>query len=810
MKKILFILLAVSSAFTSCKDEELLSGGKPANAGELIQFGASQPQLEYSADASQDAEPGMSSRAHYGNLVEEENEDGTITKYYPVYWGSYDASGSIVPDEIAIFCPEADGESYMDRECTYVINTVTGSSGSLSVSEETDNVGLKWGYNYDLHNFYALYPASMKNNVTAGSNKVTCTLPILQAPVAITSEVGEDGHTTYTAQPNMEYAYMYAHGTGYKSKNDKISLEFNPIVTTLEITVNGPSVDGDVESLDVTQVMVRSSNSICGKFDITIAEKGSENDGLIAPVEDGTLSDVVNIPVYSEKDGGQVPVTLKKGDRLVVYAFLLPDTNLEAGTTTVTVNMRGNGSKTKIFEVADIQAHKINRTSLPALEPTDFYYWMSAIDENVYFSQLSIPGSHNCYGYPSDAKTVISGGTVTITPGTVKGEEKPMDYYQAYDAEGQMRKGARAFTLMVNVSGNVVHGETVVGTLFNVIQNVFMKTLKDCVDNDPYKNKRQNNEFIVLNIEFVQEGPDKEDDCHKWIKNVDEQISSIAANDIFVTNLSNTTTIKDLRNKIVLFVNYQGTTYPDGFDAENVNNYIILNDVYSDETDESLCNKTYYALNDRDITNIYRFVPTGSGFKGGNSVNIWKQCLQRLEPIDGISSIDGNQKVYDEDEVHWPTWFENSTPNRIETKKDKIVKMIQQAVLQYNDGTSGQWNINNLGGFCIVNDASSFRSKRGVAGNTVTAANVINEYTYNYLANDANRTGPLGVMQMNFFGMEQMTDANKGVLSTYGVSLPQIIIENNFRFPLKYNEDGNSGTTGTQRARSASSNGWDY
>lgn len=114
---------------------------------------------------------------------------------------------------------------------------------------------------------------------------------------------------------------------------------------------------------------------------------------------------------------------------------------------------------------------------------------------------------------------------------------------------------------------------------------------------------------------------------------------------------------------------------------ENGNKF---NDVYSDETDGSQCNSTYYALNDRDITNIYRFVPTGSGFKAGSSVNVWKQCLQRLEPIDGINSITGfMDETYGKDEIHWPTWFKNSTPNRIETKKDKIVKMIQQAVLQY-------------------------------------------------------------------------------------------------------------------------------
>lgn len=797
MKKnllLLFILPALG-IFSSCKDDELVNGNGSAASGDEIQFAVSQAPMEFNGEST------PSARVHYGTPETDENGKKTA---YPVYWGTWGENGSVTPDEIAILCPQAYGDSYEDRECTYVINTSGDDTNTGSLSIATGDAGLKWGYNNDLHDFYALYPASMKANVVASSNLVTCNLPILQAPAYIREIENEDGSKEYIAEPNMDYAYMYAHGQGYKSKNDKIHLEFKPLVTTLEITVNGPDKNGQYkdETLYVSQVMVRSNQNISGDFNIKIADiNDTENDGHTTSVDNGTVDKLVNIPVYrTNTEGNQEPIPLRAGDKLIVRAFLLPYSDVTKSATSVTVNMVGNGSKTKVLETADLEKHKINITSLPALEPTNFYYWMSAIDENVYFSQLSIPGTHNSFNYPNDAKseTVEGSDKGTSTPGNVMGSETIMGNYQTYDILGQMRKGARAFSLLVNLSGNVVAGETSQGSLNSVISE-FWNNLKNCYTNDPYKLKRTNNEFLVLFIDFMQEGPDKNSDCHTWIKAVDTQIEAVKEAQ-FVTSLSNSTTLADLRNKLVIFVNYQGTTYPTDYDPDTKTKYIVLNKVYSDDTDSSECTNTFYTLNDRDITNIYRFVPQGAGFTNGSSVNVWKQGLQRLEPLNSISTITARENGKNVN--IWPNWFNSATPNRIETKKEKIVKMIQQAVNQYSDGTSGQWNINNLGCFRIVDDRNfsgneqyaSTRETRGVSGNTVTAANVINGYTYNYLVNDKNSTGPLGVMQMNFFGMEQMNDAS-GTLDIYGVLLPQIIIENNFRFPLKTKGSSESTTS---------------
>lgn len=350
-----------------------------------------------------------------------------------------------------------------------------------------------------------------------------------------------------------------------------------------------------------------------------------------------------------------------------------------------------------------------------------------------------------------------------------------MKYYQSYDILGQMRKGARAFSLLVNTAGEVMDGNEQSQGALSTILSTFWSNLENCYTNDPYTSHRQNNEFLVLFIEFMQVTANKESDSQTWIQKVNDEINKVTGAQ-FVTSLSNSTTIADLRNKLVIFVNYQGQNYPTGYDPSKITKYIVLNKVYSDETENSECKSTYYDLNDRDITNIYRFVPEGAGFTNGSSVNVWKQNLQRLEPAPSNTSI----------------WTDNT---RTATKIDKAKRMIEQAVLQYDDKESGQWNINNLGCFRVVNDPDSYNSNRGISGNTVTAANAINEPIYNYLANDENRTGPLGVMQMNFFGEEKLKDYNKGELNIYGVLLPQIIIENNFRFPLKTKGSSESTTS---------------
>lgn len=771
MKKSILLLGALIIASTSCKNDDIDYG--PAATGDEIQFSANHADYKFA---------GSDSRTVYGK------RDGNS---YPVYW--------VNNDEIGIFCPQAaNSEHTPNHEFHYkvVVNDATSSNGTLAKINPGEN-GLQWGTE-DYHHFYAIYPASAsKGGISA--TQVKCSIPVRQDPVRI-----EFDGTTYTAYPNMNYAYMYAHSKASRlTEGDKpITLDFKPLVTVIEVTVNGPK-KGTVadDSYQVSQVSIRSNEKIAGEFLLTIDENFSDEDGKCTQVDNGTVSNLVTIPTY--KDGK--PVTLKSGEKLVVKAFLLPYAAPAKAQTAVTVNMVGQGSNTKLLQTADIQSQKINITSLPALKGTDFYYWMSSMDKKTYFSQLSIPGTHNSYSY--DAGVV---GTNTV-----------MGPYQKLDVKQQFAAGARAFSFMVgfyddNAANDAVkyydgltggfdwsnwddnydmytYNANSRGTELTTALNSYVKMLDDRITeyNDKYgKLGRKCQEFIVLNINFKQlrtSGDDnsgKYTEVKRWIREIDRILDGYvpsSKNGITLeTKLSANTTIENLMGKIVVFVNYQcpdlpnkegathkygGYTYNPSTDATN---YVFMRQAYGKDGNIS---STLYSQNDRDIDYPYYMSP-----ENASGITVWKQHLERLN--NPYLSV--------------PNWTDNG---RVDKKISIVKEFIQQAINNNKPeaGDAGLRNlyINSLGGFCVVNDNSSYNPALGQSGNTVTAANVINKPIYDYLIDPTNNSAPIGVVLMNFFGCDYIQNESSP-MNVYGKWLPQTIIENNFRLELKCKDGGST------------------
>lgn len=785
MKKIILFLTVLASITTACKEEAFEGKYGPAETGDEILFSAGHANFGMN---------GENSRTIYGDRNGNE---------YPIYW--------VNNDEIGIFCPQAGNHvNTPNKEFHYKVVTEGDKSttGTLAKINDGDN-GLQWG-DGDEHHFYAIYPASASQGGVSAT-EVKCQIPVRQAPISIKF----DGTDTYTAYPNMNYAYMYAHSKASRlTEGDQpITLAFKPLVTVLEITVNGPkagTVAGD--SYQVSQVSIRSNEDIAGEFLLTIDENFGSNDGKCTPVNNGTVSNLVTIPTYM--DGK--PVTLKTGQKLVVKAFMLPYANPQVSQTAVTVNMVGQGSNTKLLKTADIQTQKINITSLPALQGTDFYYWMSAMDKRTYFSQLSIPGTHNSYSFDAD---VVGSNTV-------------MGPYQKLNIEEQFAAGARAFSFMVgfknadeaNDAVKVDEGQYLAWksstnwnddyylytydanssrTELTEALNSYVKMLDDRITmyNDKYGSLgRTCQEFIVLNINFKQLRTSGDDNSGKylevkrWIRELDRILDGYTPSSVngitLETNLNANTTIEDLMGKIVVFVNYQCPDLPvnegkvkrvDGFMWEegeeyagftynpttDATNYVFMRQAYN--TSGTDISSTLYAQNDRDIDYPYYMTP-----ENASGITVWKQHLERLN--------NPNLTV--------PNWSDNG---RVDKKISIVEDFIQQAINNNKPeaGNAGlrNWYINSLGGFCVVNDNQSYNPALGQSGNTVTAANVINGPIYNYLIDPTKNSAPIGVVLMNFLGCDKLQ--NEGVeTNVYGKWLPQTIIENNFRFELKRKSGG--------------------
>ena len=776
MRKSILLIGALIIALTSCKDDDINYG--PAAAGDEVLFSAEHAQFEMN---------GKDSRTVYGER--EGNE-------YPIYW--------VNNDEIGIFCPQAASHPNTPNNEFYYKVVVEGdkqSTGTLAKVNPGEN-GLQWGEG-DEHDFYAIYPATASKGGQSATT-VLCNIPVNQDPIKIEKDVNDD--KTYIAYPNMNLAYMYAHAqVSRKDNGDKpIALDFKPLVTVLDITINGPKA-GELEGdeCQVSLVSIRSSEDIAGDFLLTVTDDpNNPDDGKCTPITDGRVDNVVSIPI--QKDGA--PLTLKSGEKLKIKAFLLPYASPDATTTTVTVNIVGKGSNTKILKTAEIQSQMVNITSLPALKGTDFYYWMTAMDKRTYFSQLSIPGSHNSYSVDPNVT-----GTNTI-----------MGAYQKLTVEDQFKAGARAFSFMVGFQNDDKANDAVGFGSFperswthwndnydlytfdsnsyreelTVALNSYVTMLDNAITEYERKyaniTKRDCQEFIVLNINFKQlrdngtvngvpEG--KYLEVKRWIKELDRILDSYVPqsdNGIsLVTNLGPETTIEDLMGKIVILVNYQCPELPDkegkideylwgesyaGFTynpLSDATNYIFLREAF-DMTGNDIMSKLY-SQNDRDIDYGYYMKPGNSA-----AITVWKQHLERLN----------NPYV---------TVPVNNYDGRITKKIDITEEFFAQAVennVQAGDAGLMNWYVNNLGGFCVVNDGASYNPDQGQSGNTVTAAGEINKPVYEYLRNKNTKNGPCGIVLMNFYGCKTLK--NVGVeTNTYGVWLPQAIMENNFLFELK-------------------------
>lgn len=781
MRKSILLIGALIIASTSCKDDDINYG--PAAAGDEVLFSAEHAQFEMN---------GKDSRTVYGER--EGNE-------YPIYW--------VNNDEIGIFCPQAASHPNTPNNEFYYKVVVEGdkqSTGTLAKVNPGEN-GLQWGEG-DEHDFYAIYPATASKGGQSATT-VLCNIPVNQDPIKIEKDDNDD--KTYIAYPNMNLAYMYAHAqVSRKDNGDKpIALDFKPLVTVLDITINGPKA-GDLEGdeCQVSLVSIRSSEDIAGDFLLTVTDDpANPDDGKCTPVANGRVDNVVSIPI--QKDGA--PLTLKSGEKLKIKAFLLPYANPDATTTTVTVNMVGKGSNTKILKTAEIQSQKVNITSLPALKGTDFYYWMTAMDKRTYFSQLSIPGSHNSYSVDPEVT-----GTNTV-----------MGAYQKLTVEDQFKAGARAFSFMVGFNANeagtaveyqeggwrtesstnwnndyplyVFDANTQKSSLKDVLDS-YVKMLDDAISkyNTDYKPKtgRDCQEFIVLNINYKQiatsgtnnEGKYKE--VRRWIREVDrilDTYSPTSSNGIsLVSNLGSQTTIEDLMGKIVVLVNYQAPTLPQnegkvskgwgwiinptergeeygGFTynpSTDAKNYVFLQEAF-DMTGSDIMNKLY-SQNDRDIDYGYYMKPGNSA-----AITVWKQHLERLE------------NPY----VTVPVDYTGRISKKIDITEEFFAQAVENNV-QEGDAGLMNWYVNNLGGFCVVNDEASYKLDQGQSGNTVTAAGEINKPIYEYLRNKNTKNGPCGIVLMNFYGCKTLQNAGVET-NTYGVWLPQAIMENNYLFELK-------------------------
>lgn len=512
MKLKTFIIAASVLALGSCQDdvvENVVS--TPVQTGDEITFGPSLPNT-------------IETRTSYGEAV------GTVENggYYPIEWEE--------GDEIAIFCPQASqpASQLVNYKITPDENDPTHSAAVTKIGD----VGLQWG-NEDAHRFYGFYPASaVKGTETDG--RIMGSIPVFQ-PVESWDDTGtdENGNKIYRGIPNMDLAYMWAYNE--VSKQDTpvgtdVSLKFEPLVTVLEITVNGP--DPNMPAVEVSNITIQgvSGNvALAGDFECLI----SDRNGTCTPLDNGTVTNRISISCY--KDGQ--PITLNPGEKIIVQAFIIPnETAISTRQVSITVAATGGAARTKTLQTDEILPHKVNFVSLPALNRnTDINYWMSDLDPNIYASELSLPGS-KMTALSRDASSDL--------------------YYQTTSITEQFNSGVRAFIFQTQYKTSwdnwaphlevVAAGEGFLGTSLDCGSlESKLQELSSCIEAAKNAGK-QEFAFVLItwNSGVLSEG-------ETWMREVADKIDEWQSSfNIYPNRVDPNTTLGDLAGHILIKANY--------------------------------------------------------------------------------------------------------------------------------------------------------------------------------------------------------------------------------------------------------------
>lgn len=374
---------------TGCTDEQRGNIGTPAQAGEPVRFSVDAPQ----------------SRTDY---VGQEG-DKWILKW-------------MTDDEIGI-CTTADivtkvsttGDN--EKKAVYTVLPIDEPGphqyhGDLRYHEENHLIWKKEATDDELNTtlctFYGAYPASRINGypINLGNRYFEMDYYTNQT-VKIDNPTDNSG--VYTTSPDMDNAYMIARKNIYPN-GDHILLDFDPIMTTLDITVTAGRYEvatGIINPVTVTGVSVIMPSKLQdGK--ITYDTEGMEAEGVTGKLKEGTWITGHTEPVfvgfdeYTDKNGNQRrSVDLHPGESINLMAFLPPIPMGENSGAKIRVHALGGLNFVMTVTPAMLEQHRIY-VQLPDIFPASEVTpeqaalltnsWISGLDKDIKLNQLSIPG----------------------------------------------------------------------------------------------------------------------------------------------------------------------------------------------------------------------------------------------------------------------------------------------------------------------------------------------------------------------------------------------------------------------------------
>lgn len=313
-------------------------------------------------------------------------------------------------DVVRVMSPQAKvGDNYDVHEAAYSVvpDTNEPSTGKLAVNEN----GLQWTAERT-YDFYAVYPGdNAEITMAEGEGNCVATFPM---PYDQTCTVVDAAETNIVTTPDMSHAYMVsAANYTVSSENSPITLPFNPIMTTLEVKVKGCKDETAAENQSNTytvptikvsgisiQIPFTSNVAATFQYDMTKGEILDTYGGTFT--EEDAAYENLFVGVQSGKDAY---VEVGEGETLTLTAFLPPIEISDAKQVKIRVHATGYTELVATLKPAGDDVIKASSKRLINLPDVKYAYtpeeqasvnnWLTPLNDNIYISELSIPGAHD-------------------------------------------------------------------------------------------------------------------------------------------------------------------------------------------------------------------------------------------------------------------------------------------------------------------------------------------------------------------------------------------------------------------------------
>lgn len=739
-------------------------------------------------------------------------------------------------DKVRVYCPEgADGFKTAD----YTVRQTTDASPGTSTGylQKNGETGVRWGDTKDTHNFYAFYSLDRIDEGLQTGTTVKATIPTGQEGgqlLTYNNDGKEDPNGTFKIiTPDMSFCMMAGKGTWTPGTDKNVALTFKPIVTVLDVLINGPE---DVEFMNIVSVSVRSKSgkNIVGTFSYDLADNTYNFDAT-----DGSQTAASIATVQTIIDNN--PVSLKKNEQLNVKFFLLPR-DISEGDLVVSVLTEGGVVYSKTISRTSttpgggdgiLDAGLITRIKTPNLGGQEANNWMSQIPDNVLFSQLSLPGTKNSFAYNVDNSFNPNSGISRFYQ-----KLPPLGINATAENSTQFDEGVRVFDVQLNLTRDSRTATPVVyAGGANVVPQITLENVLTTLNEKIHPNSKPVTECAVVFLNFVngasQGGTSS---VSTWLSAVMNALDYWnQRNSGVLTTFDANTTMLDMRGKIAVIFNLENRdNLPSGSAPVNyitglstsVQNTSIVDATFSSGTGVRIqnlhqCNNPNFksteagdfGYREGGIGLVPYFITKANYDDPSVSCNLietketlMKQINSEIASSAGklyINDLSGFCVTANEESTGYET-FEYKEWREIWGVYDwrpigssrwddghyydyqKVRALLTE---EYSDAQSGDRYLRNY------NNVGTSYSDLGNGGNTCLFAQIFNAKAVDeYSSLVGSLRQPLGIVLMNFAGVGSVT-TNSGIYSVQGIRLPGLIMMNNFMFPLK---------TGTTTTRSSS------